>query len=108
MQADMSGFRRRMSERDRLVESDPGLAGAAELHQEPALYAEKMEIAGERRFPPWSRSWPRPRRGSTGTHRAWSNPSSHTLKDERLCLIPTALLRILRSAMQCNYAIEVT
>src|SRR5215216_1431062 len=49
VQPDVRGFRRRMGECDRLVERSARLLGASELHEQRALHAEEMEIAGERR-----------------------------------------------------------
>ena len=45
----MGGFRRRVRERDGLVEGDASLLCAAELHQQGALHPEEIEISGELR-----------------------------------------------------------
>ena len=47
MHADVSGFRRRIGQRDGAIECDPRLVIAAELHQERTLHAEKMTYDSE-------------------------------------------------------------
>src|SRR5262245_55899551 len=46
MHADVRRLRRRIGERNGPVEGDAGLGGAAELHQQRALDAKEIEVAG--------------------------------------------------------------